>query len=321
MANGDSRAARRSAATTRASGVAPGGDLRNTRGSYLLPLIAGLLLVAVIAGVSAATPNAVGTGGPWYRDARTLGLVLEVALVLLFAAVWTLGRRSPRRGYPVLALRRALRRVIAFAIIVVAALLVINSLHPHFGTTKRVKAIIKPKRLRMPRTRHPVKFVGAPLHAPWLPYVLLALLAVIVVVAAFAIATRRRMHRAFAAFDGEFLEDADELQRAVESGRSALRDVDDARAAIIACYLAMEGSLEGAGTARAAAETPDELLERAVAVGLVHGAAARRLTTLFYEARYSTHPLPPSARDSARQALDELSAELAGRPVHAGQVP
>jgi len=51
-------------------------------------------------------------------------------------------------------------------------------------------------------------------------------------------------------------EDPD-LSRAVQSGHAALRQVDDARAAIIACYAAMERSLAKAGAARGQAETPD----------------------------------------------------------------
>jgi len=104
--------------------------------------------------------------------------------------------------------------------------------------------------------------------------------------------------------------DAGDLREAVESGRVALAGLDDARAAIIACYLAMEGSLADRGTARGVADTPDELLSRAVAARVVRGAAARRLTELFYEARFSSHPLGTDQRDAARQALDEIAAEL-----------
>ena len=39
--------------------------------------------------------------------------------------------------------------------------------------------------------------------------------------------------------------------------------------------------------------------------------AAARLTALFYEARFSSHPLGPAQRDAAEQALDELAAALA----------
>ena len=104
--------------------------------------------------------------------------------------------------------------------------------------------------------------------------------------------------------------DAEELREAVESGRLAFAELDDARAAIIACYVAMERSLADRGAARGAADTPDELLARVISAGIVRGAAARRLTALFYEARFSTHPLGRAERDAASAALDELAAEL-----------
>ena len=107
----------------------------------------------------------------------------------------------------------------------------------------------------------------------------------------------------------------------MRSGQAALREIDDARLAIIACYVAMEQSLAQAGAARADAETPDELLDRAATAGLVHGGEAARLTTLFYEARYSTHPLPNARRDEARRALEVLAASLRQRPEQATAGP
>ena len=76
----------------------------------------------------------------------------------------------------------------------------------------------------------------------------------------------------------------------------------------------MERRLAERGTARGAADTPDELLARAVAAGVVRGGAAGRLTALFYEARFSTHPLDAGQRDAASAALDSLAAELAAKP-------
>jgi hypothetical protein len=76
----------------------------------------------------------------------------------------------------------------------------------------------------------------------------------------------------------------------------------------------MERSLADRGTARGAADTPDELLARAVASGIVRGGAASRLTALFYEARFSTHPVGAGQRDAASAALDELAGELAVQP-------
>src|SRR5258708_34009754 len=79
----------------------------------------------------------------------------------------------------------------------------------------------------------------------------------------------------------------------------------------------MERSRADRGTARTVADTPDELLARAVAAGTVRGAAAGRLTALFYEARFSTHPLGAGQRDAASAALDELADELAAKPAPA----
>jgi Domain of unknown function (DUF4129) len=110
--------------------------------------------------------------------------------------------------------------------------------------------------------------------------------------------------------DDLIAEDSADLREAVESGRSALRALDDARAAIIACYVAMEASLAERGAGRGAADTPDELLARATTSKIVRGTAAARLTRLFYEARFSSHPLDQAQRQAAEQALDELAQAL-----------
>ena len=73
----------------------------------------------------------------------------------------------------------------------------------------------------------------------------------------------------------------------------------------------MERSLADRGTRRTVTDTPDELLARAVGAGTVRGPAARTLTALFYEARFSTHPVADTQRAAAGAALDQLAAELA----------
>jgi hypothetical protein len=112
------------------------------------------------------------------------------------------------------------------------------------------------------------------------------------------------------------------LEKALEGGRRALLSLDDARAAIIACYVAMEESLARAGTVRTSAETPDELLAKAASTLLIGAGAARRLTSLFYEARFSTHPLADNQRTAAASALAEISAELGrAQPTPVGTEP
>ena len=160
-------------------------------------------------------------------------------------------------------------------------------------------------------------------HIP-LTAILYALLIVVLVAAVvLSVWWARRFRPSFGtSSDGFIAEDPEDLREAVESGRSALRTVDDARAAIIACYVAMENSLAERGAARAVADTPDELLARATKSGLVRGTAAARLTALFYEARFSSHPLGRGQRDAAEQALDELAAALAAaEAARAERVP
>jgi hypothetical protein len=112
------------------------------------------------------------------------------------------------------------------------------------------------------------------------------------------------------------------MQEALLWGQRALLEMDDARAAIIACYLAMEESLARAGTARASAETPDELLGRAARTLLISRGAAAQLTSLFYEARFSSHPLDDAQKGGAQKALAELVAALDHpRAVAAGAAP
>ncbi|MFB7617584.1 DUF4129 domain-containing protein [Kitasatospora sp. NPDC056181] len=102
------------------------------------------------------------------------------------------------------------------------------------------------------------------------------------------------------------------LAAAVATGRRALSG-DDARAAVIACYAAMEGSLAASGTARRACDSPTELLERAVADDHVDRGSAEALTGLFREARYSTHPMGDGHVRRAQDALDAIAAHLAAR--------
>ncbi len=104
------------------------------------------------------------------------------------------------------------------------------------------------------------------------------------------------------------------LTDALLAGRAALAG-DDARAAIIACYAAMEESLGQAGILRERSDSPSDLLRRATTRELPGAGAqnAATLTDLFREARFSTHPLTTGQLDAARSALDAVTAALAER--------
>ena len=102
------------------------------------------------------------------------------------------------------------------------------------------------------------------------------------------------------------------LAAAVTAGTAALGSTAGPREAIIACYVAMEATLAVAGSPRRPADTPEELLSRAEGDGIIRTPAARRLTALFREARFSPHQLADTQRRAALGALDDIGRDLAG---------
>ncbi len=275
---------------------------------YSRPAVIALLLVSVVAGIRAAGPAVAGRG-PWRQDALSIGIGLWAALAGLEIVLAIRGRRSPEAGHLAATLRRMLHWLTAVPMVVIIAIMAVNLV-----SVKAEGNWLKALRGRGQPRGHPKRLprLGAAPSADgsYFVYALIALIVFVALVICAVLISRMKARVPGGYAAGVAEDDSTELDKAVESGRTALRAVDDARAAIIACYVAMEGSLAGAGAARTAAETPDELLARAVASGLIHGPAAGRLTGLFYEARFSSHPLADAAKNDARQALDAISAEL-----------
>lgn len=288
---------------------------------YARPALAGLLLLIVVLGCRAAFPS-LSASGRWHADGFALSAGLDAVLVsLLVAVVW---RRRWHRdpGYPAAELSAWLKNILAVAVTVVTALAVLALLGAKLGAARvrplRLRAHPFPTETPLPSRRLPS---GPAVSAAAATDVLYGVAALLVLAAIAASAYLLWMRRNSLSQAGEPEIDADDdaaaLRDAVASGRSALHVLDDSRAAIIACYAAMETSLAGAGTARTVAETPDELLGRARQGGLLRGPAAAALVSLFYEARFSSHPMPARARDAASIALDEIAAELRDAPARA----
>jgi len=283
----------------------------------VLPLT--LLIILGLTGLRGAVTKP-RWDGPLHRDGVVIGLVLEVVLGVLLTV--TIRRRAASaKALPVITVPGnevavKLRGVLVFLLsggMIAVAVTILVGLHLHgFNVKPQKPAGPPPNKLKIPHPRPLGRPGSSNFHLP-LAFVLYGLLVVALLAAiVLSIWWARRFQSGGETRKGNFIaEDSDDLREAVESGRSALRNIDDARAAIIACYLAMEASLAERGTARAIADTPDELLARARATGIVRGTAAARLTALFYEARFSSHPLDHRQRDTAEQALDELAAALA----------
>ena len=238
------------------------------------------------------------------------------------------------------ALRFLLKVTIATAMTAIGGVLLLNA-HLHLFTANGIAGRgLQLKFRQKHRQLHPASpGTGPPFHFPLAPVLYGLLIIALITALAFSIWWGRRLAAAAArpaAVPGDLAEDAEGLREAVASGRAAMADLDDARAAIIACYAAMERSLAERGAERGAAGTPDELLRRAVRSGLLSAgsaggnnaggnhaggnsaggnSAAGTLTALFYEARFSTHPLGPGQRAAAAGALDALAAEIAAAPA------
>jgi len=251
------------------------------------------------------------------HDGLAIGLALEVVLGVLLVVTARRRSRASRAAalgqVPLNEVAAKLREVLIFALgggMIAVAVAFVISLHLRFP---------RPNRKLPPLAVPTLGFTAAPrrsqvtdIHFPLAASLYGLLIAALVAGVLLSIWWARRFRPSFGAGRSGFVaQDPEDLLEAVESGRSALRTVDDARAAIVACYVAMEKRLAERGAARAVADTPDELLARASASGLVRGSAAERLTALFYEARFSSHPLGHEQRDVAEQALNELAGALA----------
>jgi hypothetical protein len=300
----------------------PGAGPRLAPGqSWPLVLPLALLIILGLAGLrgSVTTPR---WNGPLRHDGLVIGLVLEVILgfllVLMARRRAAAARAALVSGVVVHDVAAKLRGVLIFVLgagMIAAAVAIVVALHLHVFSKAPAKLppAAQPRVTRTPKLPPGSQQAGS-FHVPVAAILYALLIVALVAAVVLSVWWSRRFRGSFGARNDDYIaEDPEDLREAVESGRSALRAVDDARAAIIACYVAMESSLAERGAARAVADTPDELLARATTSGLVRGTAAARLTALFYEARFSSHPLGRGQRDAAEQALDELAAAVSAR--------
>jgi hypothetical protein len=263
-----------------------------------------VLLRAVIVAGAGASGGPLTQHGPWHEFGGPVAALLELVLAVLMLTLRSIRRRAPDASYMVARVRLFLHRTIVAAMVVVAWVVVSTLVWPGLRKfdanpvpTTFWPASGIPSRPFRQFTRAEAELIVAGLT-----------LLVLAIIMASVILLRRLATRPQATSPAK--DDDRVLQQAVDAGLRALHSADDARAAIIACYLSMEASLSAAGAARQRAETSAELLHRAVRAGLLHGHAADQLTLLFYEARYSTHELPAQARQDAMQALEAISADL-----------
>jgi len=179
-------------------------------------------------------------------------------------------------------------------------------------------AVLGLRNRRPSSTLIPVGLPGAgpvaPLHASsrgapstfvlpgWLPWTAVAIVLLAVVAFGIWLALRLRAQR-------EPVHESNvgaATQAAVEAAIGALEGPADPRSAVIAAYAAMERTLAEHGVARPRSEAPREYLMRVLTHASESEPEARRLTSLFEEARFSPHPIPERVRELALATLDSL---------------
>jgi hypothetical protein len=290
-----------------------------------------LAAAAVLAlGVAAVTIRAAARAA--LRDSGlSAGAASGLALLFMAAALFAARRYSAyarTTSAPSVAAERLQQATVAIlfasAVLVPSALALLR--RPGAGGAARPATPDRPVRITE-TPRPPVPSAGAqPASGRRFSIDINALLWVLLGAAGFALlivlaVTAVRLLRATPATDpvrgaptGSTRVEDEALAEALRAGRFAL-DGDDARTAIIACYAAMEESLGSAGVVRKLADSPTDLLRRAMQRGLpdTGRGAAVLLTELFREARYSTHAMTHEQLAEAVRALDSVTEALAER--------
>jgi len=108
------------------------------------------------------------------------------------------------------------------------------------------------------------------------------------------------------------------LRDAVEESLDDLRAEGDPRRAIVRCYARFERVAAASGLERRPWLTPTEFMREVLARLSLPRAAVPTLTGLFELARFSHHPLGPSERDRAVDALHEIRRATATSEGDAG---
>ena len=227
-------------------------------------LLATLLIGGVLVGLRGGLALH-GWHGPYHRDGIAIGIGLEAALAGLLIALLIRGRQ-PSDDFRVLRIRSVLRFALLAGLAAIPAVLLLAApLHPHplpppqpLPTQLQPPVHATPTRLPRPSAPFTVPLTG-------ILYALLVLALIAGIVGCVVLLRRRQPgHDALPPDEAPLAEgERGDLREAVSSGRRALAETDDARAAIIACYVAMERSLGAAGADHEAADTPDEFLARA----------------------------------------------------------
>ncbi len=253
--------------------------------------------------------------------------LLSVSLLVIAIALFRRDRLPPRPPARELPDRRRGSRggwnlrlgLIALGLLIawLAAVIVLHRLGLEPGPRRLpTPAVVPDADVPAPGTRAPK--ASAP-HGDTLRILMAATAVLVVMTVAATVLTALRRPRADIAGLADLPEaggpeQPEPLALAAQQGLAMVRDSRlPPRQAIIACYAAMERALAcDPDAAPQAADTPSEVLARAVGNRSLRPGSAAELVALFTEARFSRHVMTEEHRGAAQKALrtvlDELSS-------------
>jgi hypothetical protein len=273
-----------------------GSTKRGRRG--LLPAVAAVALLGLVAAGSLRGPLGSGRGRPHYPADLVDSLLLLLLLAMLAAGVLAILSLWPDRH--LLAQRR--RRGGSLSLILpMAAVLALWLLRDALGLggggdDPPANTYAPPSTLEVP----------TPTDQPGVvPLVVagVALAAMVGLAVAQLVAERRRRQPP-----------PTPAERLVELLDDTLEDLErepDPRRAVIAAWARMERGLAAAGLPRHPAEAPFEYATRVLEAALARPSSVQRLTGLFERAKFSLHPVGQADRVQAIAALRAVRRELA----------
>ena len=283
----------------------PGHGSTNRGRRGLLPVMAAVVLLGLVAVGALRGPLGGGRGRPHYPADLVDSLLLLLLLAMLAGGVLAILSLWPDRHL----LGRRRRRGGSFSLILpMAAVLALWLLRNLFGPgggadDPPVNPYAPPSTLEVPTP---------PAEPGVVPLVVagVALAAMVGLVVAQLVAERRRRRPP-----------PTPAERLVELLDDTLEDLErepDPRRAVIAAWARMERGLAAAGLPRHPSEAPFEyaarVLETALAPnegGTLRPASVHRLTGLFERAKFSRHPIGQADREEAMAALRTVRRELA----------
>jgi hypothetical protein len=136
--------------------------------------------------------------------------------------------------------------------------------------------------------------------------------AVLAVIAAALVISWRRRRGNLAGIGLHEPSMADEIADSMSDAIDDLEAEPDARRAVIAAYARMETVLGRHGLERRPSQTPVEYLRRVLLDLTTRAEAVSRLTDLFEQAKFSSHPIGRAMKQDAIGALREIRDDLRG---------